>query len=816
MDIKLRDFIFVFYLKNLNMKIGITFSGKLILLLFMISGPEALCQELKQTIKGSIIDKVSKAPLTGAAVYIPGSEPLKGTITGENGEFRLEEVTTGRIMICARYTGYEPLCVDNLNLTSGKELVLDLEMEETFTSIGEIVVEASSSKSSAINTMSMISARTFSIEESQRYAGARNDVARMAVNYAGVAAGNDAMNEIIIRGNSPNGLLWQLEGVEISNPNHFGFMGSTAGPVGMLNNNTLRNSDFITSAFTAEYGNALSGVFDLRMREGNHDKHEFLGQVGFNGFEFGAEGPLARKKNASYLVNYRYSTLGFFKLLGISFGTGTALPEYQDISFKLSSDLAGGRISLFGLAGKSSIDLLYSERDSSGDDNFYENEGLDIYNSNRQGTAGLSYFRRLDKKTRGEIILAADGLQNKTRIDTVVANPFSTRLFQVTDFVTMNYSVSASISTKFNSRLSTRFGGEVRNTRFSLEQNTYLSRYASFFKFFDDKGSATLLRLYSQLNLKLMTGLSVIAGLHSMYFRLNDEFVIEPRAAFRYKPFEKHSFSIGYGNHSKILPIFVYFLRVDLNASDYIQPNRNLNMTRANHFVASWDWQVNQYTRVKVEGYYQHLYDAAVERDPGSFSMLNNNSFQFSLPDTMVNGGTGDNKGFEITVERFINKGFYYLVTTSIFDSRYKGSDGISRSTAFDGGYVFNGLAGKEFRLRSKNDKKKNFLCADVKLTAAGGQRYTPVNVGESVLQGKTVYDDTRAYTSKFRDYFRLDARVAFRSDRKRFSTETAIDIENLTNRANPLYMNFNPKTGKENFMYQLRIFPMAQFRVIF
>jgi hypothetical protein len=227
----------------------------------------------------------------------------------------------------------------------------------------------------------------------------------MAINYAGVAAGNDATNEIIIRGNAPGGLLWQLEGVEISNPNHFGFMGATGGPVGMLNNNTLSNSDFLTGAFAAEYGNAVSGVFDLRMREGNHDKHEFLGQVGFNGFELGAEGPVSKKTGASYLINYRYSTLGLFHLLGINFGTGTAIPEYQDISFKITSRLGKGKVSLFGLGGLSAIDLLYSKTDSADKENFYESEGFDVYNNNRQGVLGLNYFRRLGDKTYCESYL---------------------------------------------------------------------------------------------------------------------------------------------------------------------------------------------------------------------------------------------------------------------------------------------------------------------------------------------------------------------------------------------------------------------------
>jgi hypothetical protein len=794
-----------------------TLSAKTLVLLLLVTCNTAIhAQKVVQTIKGTVIDKVSKITLPGATVYIPNTTPVKGTTTNENGEFRLENIETGRLELCIRYTGYEPMCLDNLNLTSGKEIVLNIEIEESVTNIDEVVVKAGENKSATVNAMSMISSRTFSIEETQRYAGARNDVARMAINYAGVSAGNDATNEIIIRGNSPNGLLWQLEGVEISNPNHFGFMGATGGPVGMLNNNTLSNSDFMTSAFAAEYGNAVSGVFDLRLREGNHDKHEFLGQVGFNGFEFGTEGPISKKNNASYLINYRYSTLGLFNLLGISVGTGSAIPEYQDISFKVTSNLAGGKLSLFGLAGKSGIELLYSKRDKSDDDNFYEYEGFDIYNNNRQGMAGMKYFHRLGEKTYGELTFAVDAMQNENKMDTVLADPPSKKLFEQTDFNSQNYSAALSVNTKFSNRLSARFGGELRNMHFTLKDNVYMSEYDAFFKFWDDKGSTTLIRLYTQFNLKISQQLSVNAGLQAMSLALNNETQIEPRASIKYKPFANHAFSLGYGNHSRILPMFVYFTRIDLSAEDYIQPNKELEMMKARHYIASWDWQINTFTRVKVEGYYQQLYNAVIEENPSSFSMLNNNSFQFSIPDTMTNGGTGNNKGFEITVERFMNKGFYYLVTASVFDSKYKGSDGIERSTAFDGGYVFNSLAGKEFFLKGKKETKKNFITADIKLTSAGGQRYTPVDVNASFLKGETVYDETRIYQEKFSDYFRLDLRIGFRSDSRKFSQEFAFDIQNITNHKNPLFMQYNTKTGETEFINQLMIFPMAQYRVVF
>jgi hypothetical protein len=247
--------------------------------------------DFKQTISGTVVDEISKEPLFGANIVLENSEDFKGTSTNENGHFILEDIPVGRVTLRITYLGYYPKLLSNLSLSTGKELVLNIDMQESVIQGKEVEIVASQDKYKPLNRMASVSARGFTIEESQRYAGARNDISRMASNFAGVNQGNDSRNDIIIRGNSPVGLLWRYEGVDIPNPNHYGALGSTGGPVSILNNNVLSNSDFFTGAFPAEYGNAVSGAFDLNMRNGNQDKHEFIGQIGFNGFEFAAEGP---------------------------------------------------------------------------------------------------------------------------------------------------------------------------------------------------------------------------------------------------------------------------------------------------------------------------------------------------------------------------------------------------------------------------------------------------------------------------------------------------------------------------------------------
>ncbi|MGB1318256.1 MAG: carboxypeptidase-like regulatory domain-containing protein, partial [Flavobacteriales bacterium] len=375
-----------------------------------------------QTIRGVIADGEGRMPIIGATVVLLGSDPLVGTTTDIDGKFKLPGVKVGRHDIQITYLGYETRTLSGVELFGGKELVLKIEMTERVVKQDEVVVKASRRKQEALNTMATVSARVFSTAEAERYAGTRNDVSRMATNFAGVRGANDATNDIVIRGNSPTGLLWRLEDIDIPNPNHFGNLGSTGGPVSMLNSNVLSNSDFLTGAFPSDYGNGLSGVFDLRMRSGNNEKHEFLGQIGFNGVELGAEGPFSKKSGASYLINARYSTLALFALGGVDFGTGDAIPEYSDVSFKVRVPTKkAGIFEAFGMGGISSIDFIASESED-GASNFYSQGGLDIYDRTMTGVMGMSHTYLFKNASYIKTTIAGSTQINQDVVDSVDVN----------------------------------------------------------------------------------------------------------------------------------------------------------------------------------------------------------------------------------------------------------------------------------------------------------------------------------------------------------------------------------------------------------
>ena len=788
-------------------------------LFFVISMQTAFSQDFTQTIKGKIVDKETQSPLPGVNVIIEGSNPTIGAVTDPDGYFKITGIRTGRVSLQISFLGYHPQYLSNQNLSSGKELVLNIEMEEQVVKMDEIVVKGKKDKAQVNNEMAVISSRTFTVEESQRFAGARNDVSRMASNYAGVSTANDAVNDIVIRGNSPNGLLWRLEGIEIPNPNHYGGMGATGGPVSMLNNNVLSNSDFMTSAFPAEYGNALSGVFDLKMRNGNYEKHEFVGQIGFNGFELGAEGPLSKKSKASYLINARYSTLEAMSAMGVNFGTGTAIPKYADMSFKLHIPTNSiGIFNIFGLGGINSIDFINSSKDTADlRESLYGDKHYDVYSKNDMGVIGLNHTYLIDENTYTRFSISGSRISNHTIVDSVSLPDRNT--FDLLREHYKNYDINAQFyfNKKFNAKNNMRLGVEATQKRFSFIDSVFLYDENRFQNRFDENDYTMMYTAYAQYQFKPVDAVALNAGIHYQTLGLNNNTTFEPRLGLKWYLSPKHSLSLGYGIHSKAAPTYVFFQKVEVGLNVYKQPNKELDFIKSQHFAFGYDYKISPTLHVKIETYYQDIFQSIVESGKSSYSMLNSSSFNWGLPDSLVNGGSGRNYGVELTFEKFLDKGFYFLFTSSLFDSKYKGSDNILRSTAFDSKYVANLLLGNELEIfKKENAKYRKWLTLDGRVTLAGGQRYTPINIEESKLTNNTVYNEELAFSEKFQDYFRADVRLAFKLEGKKTSQEWAFDIQNITNTQNPLYQQYDPDKGDVTTIYQLGIFPMVQYRITF
>ncbi|MBP9069951.1 MAG: TonB-dependent receptor [Bacteroidia bacterium] len=769
-------------------------------------------QTLTQNIKGTIVDKQSQATLPGAVVQLMDSTK-KYAVADENGFFRIEKVPIGRQNIKITYTGYKQKQVTVI-LNSGKETVINIELEENVIQGQEIEIIVEQDKTKTNNKMSTVSSRVFSSEEAGRYAGSRNDPARMAANFAGVSGANDSRNDIIVRGNSPLGVLWRLNGLDIPNPNHFGNSGSTGGPISILNNNSLDNSDFMTGAFAADYANATAGVFDLKMRDGNNEKHEFMSQIGFNGFELGAEGPFNKKKNATYLVNYRYSTLSVFKALNIDFGTGAAVPQYQDLTFKTDFKTKVGKFSFWGIGGLSYIALL--DKDKVKGKDLYGYSARDTYFRSNIGSSGVTHVILFKNNAYLKTNIGISGQYNNIiadRIDTNFATPGNKK----PEYRSTSQNIIYSFNTIYNKKMNSKNfvnGGVFFDLYNSLlvDSTDITFGYNTFKVLRDYKGVSSMARAFFQWQHKFTDKLMLNTGASSQYFLLNSKYSVEPRLGLKYSISDKQSLSLGGGMHSQLQPLYVYFASETDSNGVRTETNKDLDFTRAVHGVIAHDVSFNNSFRLKTELYYQYIYNAPVDKMPSTFSALNLGA-DFNSPNVvnLVSKGEGYNYGVELTLEKFYSKGYYFLFTTSIFESKYKASDGILRNTAFNGNYVVNLLGGKEFKLNQRAT-----LTLDVRGTYAGGKRYVPVDLAASIAYGDEVRDYTQAYLKRYPDYFRMDVKPGFKLNTKRLTHEWSVDIQNISKHKNIFQQSYDLTDKSLKTDYQLIFFVIPQYRILF
>ena len=412
-----------------------------------------------QTVRGVIVDQDSQVPLIGATIQLIATNPI-GTTSDIDGKFELLEIPTGRQSFVVQYLGYETQKLEELVVTPSKEVVLNIKLKESVAQLNEVIVKASSNNHKALNEMSMISARSMTIEELNRQPANFYDPARMALGFSGVtSAGDDESNEIVVRGNSPAGILWRIEGIEVSNPNHFSEAGTAGGGISMLSTNAMGTSDFFAGAFPAEFGNALSGVFDIKLRNGNNNTTEAAVQLGLLGLNAAVEGPLKKGYDGSFLVNYRYSTLGIIENLGIV-EQGSGAPNFQDLSFKVRLPTKkAGTFSLFGLGGDFISEDDYTDAGDSRRDIF----------SGKTGILGLSHLLNIS---------------NKTYLKTVVATNFAGRFYDEgrlgiisDDQIKKDYQeffednsnrISVLLNHKFNSKHVLRVGGVFSHLGYDL------------------------------------------------------------------------------------------------------------------------------------------------------------------------------------------------------------------------------------------------------------------------------------------------------------------------------------------------------------
>ncbi len=794
-----------------------------ILLLFLL--PNFLDAQNEQIVRGRILDNSSQMPIKDARIELLNVNPAVLDYSQSDGSYELEEVPLGRQRLLIKAAGYEELIISGLNITASKELVLMIKLDEKVAGDQNIVNENKADKKKpllrnekmrAINPMSLVGANPFTIDEVRRYAGGINDPARLVSSFAGIYNTDDQQNYIISRGNAPFGIRYFIEGVPIDNPNHFPTLGNTGSPFAMINPNTMDNSEFLKSSFAAEYATAFSGVFDINLRNGNNQKHEFTAQVGLFGLEASAEGPF-RKGGASYLFNYRYSLFNIIQALNLDLGTN-ALPRYQDLTLKINiPSQRFGNISIFGMGGYGATEFLDEFNDP--DDPFAEQD-INFYLTTASGVLGVQQQKALNKRSYIQTTLSTYYSYYNSFRDSVLNDSLTQAFYDVVETQIIP-GVSTFINTKLNRNIQIRYG--LRSYFYLIDIDdkfvqTGINNYLFDGMIWDGQS-------FFETKIKFNRSWSMTAGLMAQYMSLNRQsYAIEPRFAIAFQPSLAHRFTFGYGWHSKFTPFVTLFLVRPNADGTYDTSNRELGFIRSHHTELGYQWQIAREWRLKTELFGQYLTDIPVNTYASTYSLINYGTFSL-FPEVydLENTGLSYNYGLDITLEKFFSNGFYGHFATTYFRSRYRASDLVWRNTANDVRHIVQLVGGKEFKI---GVRKMNVITLDFRLHHHGARPYTPIDEQTSIQAGQEIRDEANAFSARSRSYTRLDLKIGARFNGRRASHYLYIDMINFSDLIggllgsdyfqNDLQFTFDPNTNSIQQSFQFGFFPLFFYQLQF
>lgn len=764
-------------------------------LLFILAWITTVCgavsaQEIVQLVKGTVTDQTNHT-LAGASVKVSNPNVSLGTTSNESGYFELSSIPVGRYIVYVSFTGYRPWSSELL-VIAGRESVVAIRLYESSTILENIDITADKN---AIDEIPGLKSTT--IEKTMRVPANFFDPVRMVTSYPGIVAANDQGNSIIIKGNSPNGLLWRLNGLDIVNPNHLANAGTLSdkpvangGGVNILSAQMLDRTDFYTGYFPASYGNTSSGAIDMKLRSGNGDHTEFTAQASVIGLDASAEGPIG--KNTSFLANYRYSTVGLLSKLGIDFG-GEVI-DFQDFSFSLNSaGKTGSTLSVFGFGGLSKNDFSEKEQAEWEEDKDHTN----VHYTGKTFALGLNYMIPV-KRGSFSVAIGYSGTDQYRRM--------ATSVFLLTpSIVGQNYEYQRSLlssNIRYKVRLGPRIGWELGSTT-NYSQDDLLSydkiSLGVYEKMVDANPKGFLIQPYTNFDIALAKSIDVNVGVRYFNYTYNQTQSLEPRFMLSYRPDLKKSFSLSYALVSQTqMPAL------------YAGNNKKLELTKVHQVAAAYHQQIKPSFNLTAELYYQHLYDVPVEILSSGFSAIN--LLEGYTPGDLASDGTGENYGVQATIEKSFYNAVYFMIGGSYYESMYKASDNKTRDSRFNGKYTGNATLGKEWRSKRKN----RTTGVHMRGLYLGGLRETPIDVFASQNSYETVYDNTRPFYDQLRDYFRVDLRLSFRKNKAHYTRTFAIDLQNVTSQQNEAYHYYDFTKAKVVTKYQLGLIPVLVYRIDF
>ncbi len=744
-------------------------------------------QELTQTVAGRVKDATINSSLPGANVSIFEKDKLiSGVSTDEQGKFSLS-IIPGRYRVEVSFTGYQST-EQELLVIAGKSTTLEFVLHESPTVLNEVTVIPPNVSEPGVTSLS--------IEKTLRAPANFFDPVRMLTSYPGVVATNDQANSISVKGYSPNGVLWRLQGLDIVNPNHTANAGTlsdkptvSGGGVSILSAQLLDKTDFHSGNLSPRYGNALAGVMDMSLRTGSTEKMQYTAQASLIGIDLAAEGPISKEKQSSFLVNYRYSTIGLLSQMGVDFGDETI--NFQDLSFNLNfPSKKGGNLSVFGFAGwsKNSFDAKPEAEWEEEKDRYTIN-----YDGSSMGAGIVNHFKPgWASVTFGASVSGQE--QNRTSQGATVPYP--------------------AIESEEYRSIRTIYSSFLRGVRKINRGSIELGVNASYMDHNLTVATISQVRVqpYTPNIRGVVDGMliqpyfawqqyigqfNLNAGVRYVNFSYNQSDSFEPRVSIS-RNFADNLFTLSYGLTSQWQQTQTY-----LTAG-----NDQLPFSKSNQFTLEWRRKFNTDLSVVSSAYYHEQFNVPIAPGFSRYSLIN--QWEDFPRSNLVADGKGRNYGVDAYLEKRFYGEMYFMVSGSVYKSEYNTQVWGYDNSRFNGNFTSSFLTGKEWKSKNKA------FGIHARILYSGGLRQQAIDQLSSELVGTTIYSATEGYSVKYPNYFRTDLRVSWRKNKPGYTRTLSIDVQNLTGQSNVAYQYYDTFLKQVTTKYQLGIIPVIAYRVDF
>ncbi len=725
-------------------------------LLFAILCYSTIC--IAQNVRGTVTEATTNTPLLGATIVLKNSndgQNLTAT-SDEKGLFRFEQVTSGKYSVEITFIGYAKTLVTEVIVKKGSDTEVPVAMQVSNSELKDILVNGQ--RNDPFSTLQ--TQYPLGVEQTLRLPAAFNDPARLAMNNPGVTNDNDLGNGLSIRGYSPDALQWRLEGVEIVNPNHLSNASSyfdqattNAGGTNALSSQLLGTSSLITGGFTGEYNNVISGVMDMRLRNGNSEKHHFTTQTSLVGLDFAAEGPFSKKSKASYLVNYRYSTVGLLLKAGVPLSEEKI--NFQDLAWNIHVPFAkGGTLKIFGMVGNShntfetKKDTIRDQRDLT--DVFFKDK-LQVYGASYKGQKGLEM-----------VFVHSESAPSLIR-NTYSENFKSMIIRKVESGLNTVNSFKVSYTKKTGEKTARRIG--LINTSYEFSNKLYTLSLPRLFVDFIRNG-----KNYSSqfsLSLEKILDLKNIGNSDS-------EIGFSPKYTFQYYLKNKAKINFSAAVQRK-WQNEVISLQGNLS---YIKQEDDKKFVLRTYLHTNSDFDPTYYLG-------SNLYA------PSKFDYINSSNRNIAY-------------GIESSFEQSLASHFNYSLVGSLYQNS---------NSFYNDLYAIKASINKEWL---KTNKKFGVsVLSMLNGNHYIGVKNNNINITQPFLN-KYYYEYSERFNIGFQNYFRTDLRLYRQRDRKNWSSTLSLDIQNVTNQQNIAFIYYDTYLKKNVTKFQNGLIPILGWRANF